>query len=815
MSELINQNRYICIHGHYYQPPRENAWLEYVEVQESAHPFHDWNERITAECYEPNVSSRILGGDDNIIEIVNNYSNISFNIGPSLLYWLEKNSKDVYNGILKADKLSQLNFGGHGSALAQVYNHIIMPLASKRDKVTQVIWGIKDFESRFKRKPEGMWLAETAVDTETLEVLAEQGILFTILSPYQAKSFKKLGAKKWTASKDASIDTSRPYKCNLPSGKSISLYFYDAKASQAVAFDGLLFNGKKFGDTLCQGFDDKNKNPQLVHIATDGESYGHHHRHGDMALAYALDYIEYNNYANLTNYGEFLELFPPEYEAQIVENSSWSCYHGVERWRADCGCNSGGKGDWNQKWRKPLREAFDWLNEEVSKNYIKEISRFIDVEDAWDLRNDFIDVILDRSIENADSLILKYVGNTLEGKERTTFIRLLEASRQCLLMYTSCGWFFDEISGIETVQILQYANRAIQLVEIETETKLTDQFLALLKKAPSNMPEYETGKEVYLQLVEPKRLTLSSVGMHYAVASLFEEYPNELDIYNYRAKSKMFDRLEAGNMKLAVGFTEVVSKVTYSNKQFAFAVVYLGQNHIIGNFSEEMTEVEFLKMQHELTNAFSKSQLAELIGKMQEYFGEEKFTLRNLFKDNRKKVLDKIVEKGIDSAEAAYREIFNDNYNLMNMLREDKLPIPQLLKNNFKMVVNNEIIGFFETVNSNPLRLEKLTRDAIKWEVELNKEDIEFVAEPQILELMKMVKDDPSENLYLNNMNRIFKQLEELKIQPDWWKVQNEYFNLSKELLSDKEMAAEVGNKEDLEWLSEFKRVGEHIKVQL
>lgn len=359
--------RYLCIHCHFYQPPRENPWLEAVEIQDSAYPYHDWNERITAECYAPNSAARILDGEGHIIKIANNYSRISFNFGPTLLSWMEDNSPHTYAHILEADQEGQRLFSGHGPALAQAYNHMILPLATRRDKHTQVLWGIRDFERRFRRFPEGMWLPETAVDLETLEVLADLGIAFTILAPHQAHQVRKLNSQRWRNVEGAKIDPTRAYVAHLPSGRSIALFFYDGPISRAVAFEHLLSNGEHFAQRLVSGFSDARRWPQLMHIATDGETYGHHHPHGDMALAYALDYIESRQLARITNYGEYLANHPPTHEVEIISNTSWSCMHGVERWRGDCGCNSGMKPGWTQHWRAPLRQALDWLRDEVKQ----------------------------------------------------------------------------------------------------------------------------------------------------------------------------------------------------------------------------------------------------------------------------------------------------------------------------------------------------------------------------------------------------------------------------------------------------------------
>ena len=350
---------YVCIHGHFYQPPRENPWLEEVELQEGAHPYHDWNEKITAECYAPNTASRILNSERKIIEIVNNYSKISFDFGPTLLLWLERHAPEVYQVIIETDKECQKKYSGHGPAIAQVYNHMIMPLANSRDKRTQVVWGIRDFEHRFGRKPEGMWLPETAVDLETLDIMAEYGIKFTILAPHQASRIRKIGEEKWNNVLGGNINPKMPYLCRLPSGRSISIFFYDQSVSLDVAFGDLLKNGENFALKIVRSFSQAQRQPQIVHIATDGETYGHHLKFGDMALSYCLHYIESRNLAQITIYGEYLEKNPPTYEVEIIENTSWSCFHGIERWRSDCGCRMGAEPEFKQEWRTHLREAMD------------------------------------------------------------------------------------------------------------------------------------------------------------------------------------------------------------------------------------------------------------------------------------------------------------------------------------------------------------------------------------------------------------------------------------------------------------------------
>ncbi|HWB97620.1 MAG TPA: DUF3536 domain-containing protein, partial [Bryobacteraceae bacterium] len=501
----LMQNRHVCIHAHFYQPPRENPWLEAIEVQDSASPFHDWNARISAECYRPNGLARVLDGEGWVARLSNNYARISFNFGPTVLQWMEHHDETAYKAILGGDRESRERFGGHGSAIAQVYNHIIMPLANRRDRETQVKWGLRDFERRFGRTAEAMWLPETAVDTETLEILADHGMKFVILAPRQAKSVRDPG-QDWQDVTGEKIDPRQPYAVNLPGGKSIAAFFYDGPISKAVAFEGVLNNGGQFASRLMQGFSDDD-GPQLVHIATDGESYGHHHRHGEMALAYALDDIERNGKAEIVNYALYLEKFPPQREAEIYDNSSWSCVHGVGRWKEDCGCNSGMKPGWKQGWRKPFREAMDCLRDRLAEPY--ERFMFPYTPDPWAMRDDYINVILDRSPNNIQAFLSRWLKDA--KKESQPVLKALEMQRNLMLVYTSCAWFFDEISGIETVQNMQYAARAIELAHETVGWDAELQFLDILEKAKSNIPEQGSGKDIYQRFALPARMEFPKI----------------------------------------------------------------------------------------------------------------------------------------------------------------------------------------------------------------------------------------------------------------------------------------------------------------
>jgi alpha-amylase/alpha-mannosidase (GH57 family) len=795
--------KYLCIHGHFYQPPRENAWLEFVEHQDSATPFHDWNDRINFECYAPNATARILDEQGLIQKIHNNYTRMSYNFGPTLLSWLEQFDKETYQYILDADKLSQERFGGHGSAVAQAYSHLILPLANERDKKTQIIWAIKDFKHRFKREPEGLWLAETAADTASLEVLAEQGIKYTILAPRQAKAFRKIGNTTWTAT--TSIDTQRAYLCKLPSGRSISLFFYDGNVAQEVAFNGLLNNGKRFAHRLAAQFTENKEEPQLVHIATDGESYGHHHRFGEMALADCLNYLEENDIATLTNYGEFLEKHPPLYEAQIHENSSWSCVHGVERWRNDCGCNSGRAG-WHQRWRKPLRDALDWLRDAILPMYETEMSKF--VVSPWEVRNAYIDIILNRSEVNIMEFIARHATRPLKPFEQIHFLRLLEMQRNAMLMYTSCGWFFDEISGLETHQIMQYACRAIQYAKQVGNLDLNDQFIRLLTAAPSNV--YENGAVGYLKYVVPAQLDLERVGMHFAVASLFDRFAKRSELFNYTATTDNFERIIAGNQRLVLGRSSVKSKITLSEKEFSFVAVYLGQHHIIGNISTEMDSNSFEFMKKQAIDAFHSTNITDVLSTLQVFFGSSKYTIWNLFHDEKKKVLQKITDQSLEGAEEAFRELYNNNYQLMKGMRDSGLAVPDAFVSAVRYIINVDMQRLFAQEKISVRELNHLSNELTVWNVTFaDAKKFELIASERIFTEIKKLEYSEENVEQIELLNSILAILTQMKLPLNLWKSQNIYYSMFQQYRKNKQKFVNEN------WKNSFMLLGGYLKVEV
>ncbi|RDV14972.1 DUF3536 domain-containing protein [Pontibacter diazotrophicus] len=795
-------NRYICIHGHFYQPPRENPWLNEVELQESASPYHDWNERITDECYARNSASRILDGKGKIEDIINNYAYISFNFGPTLLEWMQKKEPGTYQAILEADIESRERFSGHGSAMAQVYNHIIMPLANDRDKQTQVIWGIYDFEKRFGRKPEGMWLAETAADTPTLEVLAANGIKFTILSPYQAKRYRRVGEKEWHNAIGANIDPRRPYLCKLPSGKEIVLFFYDAPVSQGIAFERLLNRGEDLANRLVGALDVRRNEPQLMHIATDGETYGHHHRFGEMALSYALEHIEAKEYAKITVYGEFLEKFPPQYEAEILEQTSWSCAHGVERWQSNCGCNTGANNGWDQQWRGPLRKAFDWLRDQLTPLFEQEMKKLGAA--PWTTRNDYIQVIMDRSEQNVAAFIQSHTTRELSQQEKVRFLKLLEMQYHTLLMYTSCGWFFDEVTGIETVQDIYYAARAIQLAHSVSGQDYERPFVKLLGQAKSNHKDMGDAAQAYLNSVKPTIINLLRVGAHYAVSSLFAEHTKEVELYSYRATSLEYEQMSAGRQKLAVGRANIRSMVTWEEEVITFGVLHLGDHQLFGGVRESMTSENYANLTRELRIAFERGNVSEVIMLLDKHFESHSYSFWHLFKDDQKKILDQVLENAMQNVESNFQQLFDNNYPLISAIKTLGMKLPEPLQTTVEYIVNTKLLHEFDSEFPNTTEIKRLLEEAKRMKVKLSYTSLEFALSHRASQLIKYVQEHPSDLRKMQLLIDLLDVLESSKLEGDYWQAQNIAFRMQQTIYKKYLEHSERGDKEAAAWIEKF-----------
>jgi hypothetical protein len=767
--------KYVCVHGHFYQPPRENPSLEAIELQDSAYPYHDWNERVTAECYAPNATSRLLDEHQRIVKLMNNYAHISFNFGPTLLRWMEQKTPRLLDSIREADKESQQRFGGHGSAIAQVYNHMILPLANARDKETQVYWGLRDFVARFGRAPEGMWLPETAVDTASLEALAAQGIRFTILAPRQAKRVRRNRGRNWQDVTGDRIDPSRAYLVRLPSKRTITAFFYDGPISRAVAFEGLLSDGKRFADRLLSGFSDQRTWPQLSHIATDGESYGHHHHFGEMALTYALNSIETGNVAKLTNYGQFLEMYPPDHFVEIVENSSWSCVHGVERWRSNCGCNSGGRPEWNQSWRAPLRAALDWLRDNLAPIFEKEGGTLL--RSPWDARNDYVEVVLNRSAETRAGFLRKHATHELNSAELVRVLKLLEMQRHAMLMYTSCGWFFDELSGLETVQVMHYAGRAIQLArEAAGADGLEAKFCELLRNAKSNLPEHGNGEEIYKKWVAPAAVTADKVAGHYAVSSLFEPLGEKTQIYSYSVQRKDYGVETEGRVRLAVGSARVHSDITTEETTLSFGVLHLGDHNITGGVREYQNEQAFHELRDKLNEAFVKANMAEVIRILDEQFHKSTFSLDSLFRDEQRRIINLILTDTVSSLAGSFRKMYDSQAPLIRFLNTLNVPVPGPIHSLAGIAINSQLQQALERPDVNEATVKGLLREAQLNNVELDQTTLEYTARKRVENQAALFAQKPDDLGELKRLHTLLDVVVDLPFPVTLWTAQNTLF---------------------------------------
>jgi alpha-amylase/alpha-mannosidase (GH57 family) len=805
---------YVCIHGHFYQPPRENPWLEEIELQDSAHPFHDWNERITVESYRPNAWARVVDGEGFITQIINNYSRINFDFGPTLLSWLETRAPDVYQAVLTADRESQNRFSGHGSAIAQAYNHMIMPLANRRDKVTQVRWGVRDFERRFGRSPEGMWLPETAVDYETLTVLSEEGVRFTIFAPYQARRVRPIGNSDWEDVGAGGIDISRAHSIPLPNGRSIAAFFYDGPISHDIAFGGVLQNGEQFAHRLADpGRNAPADRPFLSHVATDGETYGHHQRHAEMALAFALEAIDKQQLATLTNYGEFLAHHPPETEAEIWENTSWSCAHGIERWRSNCGCNAGRGAGWQQEWRGPLRAALDWLRDVLAPKFEEKGKALL--KDPWAARDDYIRVILDRSPPSLDSFFATHATHPLDSGEQIIALELLELERHVQLMYTSCGWFFDDLGGIETVQILEYAGRAVQLAEHLFSESLEGELKNRLALAVGNIPENGNGSQIFDQLVKANQIDLKNVCAHYALSSLFETYEDDARVYCYKVHRRDRWSLTAGPARLVFGQVDVTSEITHAGGRFTYGALYLGGHSLFGGVRPFRGDEAYQGTSRELREAFERADLPESVRLVDQNFGGGTYTLRLLFRDEQRKIVGLMLDATLETVQAAYQRIYETTAPLLRYLAEAQSQAPRELQSATEFFVNRQIRRVLDQPDPDLAEVGGWMHELKRMNLTLDGGTIAYAWARAAERLMERFVRTPDDVAFLRRLNAMTELLEANPTWIDLTLVQNRCFELIRTEYRRRKDQSSPDDSEAREWIELFEALAKRLKVRI
>jgi alpha-amylase/alpha-mannosidase (GH57 family) len=713
----MTHNRYLAIHGHFYQPPRENPWTEEIELQKSAAPFHDWNERIHHECYLPNARARVLEEDGRIVDIVNNFEMMSFNFGPTLLSWLERKHPDTYRAIVLADQASVRARGGHGNAIAQVYNHMVMPLASRRDKVTQVRWGVEDFRHRFGREPESIWLPETAANEETLEVLVEEGFKFVILGPSQAEAVRPLGEARnrpgdgdWRDVSHGQIDPKRPYRTFLKDrpDRFIDVFFYDGPVSKAIGFEDLLFSSARFAERLASAADPRDSGDQLVAAATDGETYGHHKPFGDRVFAYLAMVEAGRRGFRVVNFAEYLAAHPPAHEVRLKageggEGTSWSCPHGVRRWKDHCGCRGGGPSHWAQHWRRPLREALDRLRDELGRIFETRGREFF--QDPWDARDGYIRVVLDRSEESIARFMDRHSKKPLAREELTLALKLLEMQRQAMLMYTSCGWFFTDLSGIETVQILQYAARALELAEEISGLSLEEDFVRGLAHAKSNFAELRDGRGVWERFVRPSRTSPAKIAAHYAILSIFDtpirpaasgaelaeapavsreggsaERGDRFRMYCWSLEVLHQRRESYANLTMNFGRVRMVSRVTLEEHDLAFIVLQFGTYDFRCSVKPMAETAGFEKIERDLFDELHSGHVVELLRKIDFAFGHAYYDLKDLFLAERQGILATLSREAIEKISAIHEELYDQSRRMNEIYSAIHLPIPEEIR---------------------------------------------------------------------------------------------------------------------------------------
>jgi alpha-amylase/alpha-mannosidase (GH57 family) len=792
--------KYLVIHGHFYQPPRENPWIEEIELQQSAHPFHDWNQKINFECYQPNSMARIYDSSGRIVDLVNNFELISFNFGPSLLSWLEKHDFYTYEKIIQADQRSRKLFSGWGNAIAQGYNHLIMPLATERDRITQIKWGIYDFKYRFGREPAAMWLPETAVDNSTLRDLVHEGLKFVILSPTQAQAIKRLGKKEWQDVSDGSIDTTRAYRYFLPDepGKYIDIFFYNDNLAKSISFGDALRNADNLIHQLEEAYSPDKKAPQLINLATDGETFGHHKIFGDLTLAYTLKIRAQQAGFTITNYAEYLSKHPPKHEVRIKpgangRGTSWSCIHGVERWRSDCGCHTGGSPDWNQAWRQPLREALDTIRDKLALIFEQQAAKYL--KDVWGARDAYISVILDRSPQNVRRYLAEWQTHELNPDERICAIKLLEMERHAMLMYTSCGWFFSEVSGIETVQIIKYAARAIQLAQEFTNEHLEELFITMLAKVPSNIPRYGTAEGVYKKLVEPYKADFAKVVNHYAISSLFSDYQDVEQLYCYRVQRLDYRRESFGELTLVMGHIRILADITQETVSTYFALLRFGLYDFRCSAKSFDHHSEYLRIKKELFGRITSAHVLDLINLLEKYFGKQYLSLKDLFLEGRRRIVHLLTEDALKRFGSAYREVYEENRRLVEVFKQVELPLPTEYLTSAEYTLNHQLKEEIAKLEA-PLSIDKFERAfdilqrAQELGIELKREFPQKMLAEYLVQRITRLKKEGIRLDILLEIEVILQAAQRLKLNMDKRIAQDIYFRVlkeHKELLAERE----------------------------
>ena len=643
--------------------------------------MHDWNERVYQECYRPNGFGRIVDRFQRVARIVNNYAELSFNVGPTLMAWLERRHPVTLKRMQDADKQSAKRRGGHGNAIAQPYNHTILPLCSDRDRRTQIAWGIADFRFRFGREPEAMWLPETAANDAALCALIDAGMKFAILAPGQAARVRPIGGSEWIDVSGGRIDPRVPYRYvhRDGSGRSMALFFYDGALARAIAFEGALASSQGLVDRFLHA---GGAVGNVVHAATDGESYGHHYKFGDRCIAYALTVEAPERGLRITNYGEFLERHPPAMEAELApgpdgEGTSWSCAHGVRRWRADCGCQTGAREGWDQAWRAPLRAAFELVRAHAASEFEAAAGELL--LDPWGARDAFITRVLDPA-HPPRPFLAPFARRILSDAESVRALSLLEMQRNAMLMFTSCGWFFSDISGIETVQVLKYAGRTLDLLGTLGLGVPEGPFLEILGEARSNVKSHGTGADVYRKMAMPCRVAPQRLAAHLSFERLVDHQPDAGEEASYRFEFQEARREQQGRLKLATSRIALEAVATGERTAYGAAAVHLGGIEFYSAVRPGVSEKAFAEAAERVWGKFTGGSLPSFLRSLSEEFGPDEFGLSDLLPDGRARMFEVVFGDIVTGLTDQYCRLYDDNRRLIDMLHKGGFEIPAALR---------------------------------------------------------------------------------------------------------------------------------------
>jgi hypothetical protein len=650
------------LHGHFYQPPRENPWTDVVPREPSAAPFHDWNARITAECYRPNGWARVLDDQGRIVAIVDNYERMSFDVGPTLLSWLALHATKTYARIVGADRTER-------RAIAQGYGHAILPLCNDRDLRTQIRWGLADFRYRFEREAEGLWLPETAVDDRVLAALAEEGVSFTILAPGQIAAVRPLAAAGdgddagWRPAEPGSTATVLRWRHPDRPHLGVDLVVHDGPISHDVAFGG--FSSQVVVDRIV------GTGRELVAVACDGETFGHHHHFADRGVAYALSVEAARRSVALPRLADWIAAHPPIDEAR-VRLSAWSCGHGVDRWKDDCGCHTGGEPGWSQTWRRPLREALDVVRDAAVEVFERRGPAVL--RDPWAARDAYVDVLLG-AVGRPEFVAMHVVGDPVEA------LTLLESQRHALLMYTSCGWFFNDLAGHETVQILRYAARCLDLLDELGEQPPVDRVLDTLARARSNRSEEGDGRAVWHRYVTPTRVDPGRVVAHLALTELLAGAGATAELGGFAVEREVAEAVDRGGVAVCAGRMALTHRRTGRCTTWAYGAVHLGGLEVTGAVRPARDfEADAASALNFVETTRGGDRVTKLLRTVVARFGPREFGLESALPSEGGDVAHATAAALADRFVAAYERLRADNHDTLASLAVAETVLPPELR---------------------------------------------------------------------------------------------------------------------------------------